>query len=269
VGDLAFPLPFDVISEMLGIPPEMTEQRDRIREVSGTLVRGLEPVVDPDVIRAIAAAQVEMGTLIDAMIARKKAEPGDDLLTLLIEAEDDGDTLSDEELGAQVALLFIAGHETTVNLIGNGLLALVRNPDQRHRLRAEPDLIENAVDELLRYDSPVQMTRRLPLQPIEVGGIAVEPGEFLLCSLASSNRDEAHFGPDAAELDLGRANAREHLAFGGGAHYCLGASLAKLEAQVAIGSLVDRFETVELAGAPVGNGRINLRGLDELALRLG
>ncbi len=266
VGDLAFPLPFEVISEMLGLPDT---DRDRIRRTSGTIVRALEPNFDPDVVRAIAEANTEMQAVIDGFITWKREHPADDLLTLLIDAEDDGDSLTDDELAAQVGLLFIAGHETTVNLIGNGLLALVRNPDQLARLRAEPDLVDNAVEEMLRFDAPVQFTRRIPLADLEVRGVPVAQGTFLMCGLASANRDEAHFGPDADRFDIARPNAHDHLAFGGGSHYCLGASLAKLEARIAIGRLVERFPTIELAGDPVYNGRINLRGLDELPLRLG
>lgn len=270
VGDLAFPLPFEVISEMLGMPEtsQGKEASARIRDVSGTLVRSLEPVVDPEVIRAIAAAGVEMQQLIDDTIDWKRQHPADDLLTLLIDAEHDGDSLSDDELSAQVGLLFIAGHETTVNLIGNGLLALLRHPDQLQRLRDQPELADNAIEELLRFESPVQFTRRITLEPLDVAGTTVEPGTFVMCGLASANRDEGHFGPDADRLDIGRSDAHDHLAFGGGAHYCLGAALARLEAQVAIGSLIERFGTVELAGEPVYNGRINLRGLDQLPLRL-
>ena len=264
VGGLAFPLPFDVISEMLGMPDT---DAVRVRDLSSTLVRSLEPVTDPDLVRRISLAGLEMTELLDEVIAWKRANPGDDLLTLLIDAEEDGDRLTDAELTSQVSLLFIAGHETTVNLIGNGLLALARHPEQRARLVEDPDLVTNAVDELLRYDAPVQMTRRIPLEPRDLHGVTLEPGSFVLCSLASANRDEDHFGPDAAELDLGRADAHDHLAFGGGVHYCLGASLAKLEAAVAIGALVERFPHYEVVGEPVYNGRINLRGLDELTLR--
>lgn len=270
ISNLAFPLPFDVISEMMGMPDtgQWKVSRDRIREVSGTLVRSLEPVVDPDLIRAIAAAGEEMFGLIDEAIQWKRANPADDLLSLLIHAEEDGDSLTDEELSAQVGLLFIAGHETTVNLIGNGLHALARHPDQTQRLRDQPDLIENAVEEFLRFDAPVQMTRRVNIEPITVEDTDIAPGTFVVCALASANRDEAHFGPAADQLDIGRANAHDHLSFGGGSHYCLGASLAKLEAQVAIGSVVQRFGTLDLAADPVYNGRINLRGLDELHLTL-
>ena len=265
IGDLAFPLPFAVISDMMGMPPSV--DIDQLREWSGTLVRSLEPLADPDMIRAIADAGENIRSLTADVIAWKRENPGDDLLSALIAADDEGDMLSDDELIDQVMLLYIAGHETTVNLIGNGVLALLRNPSELERLRAEPGLIVNAVEELLRYDPPVQMTRRITLRDVEVGGKVIEPGTFVACVIASANRDASQWGPQADVLDLGREGASGHLAFGGGHHYCLGAALARLEGQVAIGSLVQRFGSrLELAGDPVWNGRINLRGLDRLPL---
>ena len=177
--------------------------------------------------------------------------------------------LSDEELLEQLMLLYIAGHETTVNLIGNGTLALLRNRDQLAKLRADRSLDANAVEELLRYDAPVQMTRRITLTDVEVGGKTIPEGIFVVCGLASSNRDEARWGPTAGQLDIARPNAKEHLSFGGGAHYCLGAALARLEAQVAIGSLVRRFATIEPTAEPEWNGRLNLRGVEKLPLSVG
>ena len=177
--------------------------------------------------------------------------------------------LSDEELLEQLMLLYIAGHETTVNLIGNGTLALLRNRDQLAKLRADRSLDANAVEELLRYDAPVQMTRRVTLTEVEVGGKTIPAGIFVVCGLASSNRDEAHWGPTADQVDVARPTAKEHLSFGGGAHYCLGAALARLEAQVAIGSLVRRFSTIEPTAEPEWNGRLNLRGVEKLPLSVG
>ncbi|HZT66725.1 MAG TPA: cytochrome P450 [Acidimicrobiales bacterium] len=257
IGDLAFPLPFAVISEMLGMPDTDSVQ---LREWSGTLVRGLEPIVDPELINAIADAGDNMRNLCSEAIAWKRQNPADDLLTAMIAAEEAGDMLTDEELIEQVMLLYIAGHETTVNLIGNGTLALLRNPDQLRRLVEDPSLDVNAIEELLRYDPPVQMTRRITLQDVEVGGKTIGAGTFVACVIASANRDPAHWGPDADRLDLSRPNANHHLSFGGGAHYCLGAALARLEAQVAIGTLIRRFPGLELAGEPEWNGRMNLRG---------
>jgi cytochrome P450 len=261
IGDLAFPLPFQVITHMMGMPDTDTEQ---LREWSGLLVRSLEPILDPELLKQIASAAESMQGLIGDAITWKRTQPADDLLSALIAAEEEGDKLSDEELMAQVMLLYIAGHETTVNLIGNGSLALARNPEQYQRLRDDPSLIGNAIEELLRYDPPVQMTRRVTLAEVEVGGKTIEQGAFAALSLASANRDEAKWGPNAAEVDLGREGANQQLSFGGGHHYCLGAALARLEAQVAIGSLAARFSSLELAGEPVYNGRINLRGLDRL-----
>ena len=207
-----------------------------------------------------------MRELVLDVIKWKRDNLSDDLLSGLLAAEENGDMLSDEELLEQVMLLYIAGHETTVNLIGNGTLALLRNPDQLERLRADASLDGSAVEELLRYDSPVQMSRRITLREVEVGGKTIEEGVFVVCGLASSNRDEAHWGPSADRLDVGRPNAKEHLSFGGGAHYCLGAALARLEGQVAVGSLVRRFSTIEPTTEPEWNGRLNLRGLEKLPL---
>jgi cytochrome P450 len=257
VEALAFPLPFSVIAEMLGTPPA---DHDRIRQLSGTVVRSLEPVNDPELMQAIVAADEELSQLAAEMIAWKRANPADDLLTALIQAEDDGDALTDEELVAQTLLLYIAGHETTVNLIAGGALALLRHPDQLELLRANPGLVGNAVEEMLRYDSPVQASRRITLEPITVAGTTITAGEFVMVSLGSANRDERFWGPDADELRLDRENARQHVSFGAGPHHCLGASLARLEAAVAFERLVGRFPDLALAGDVEWNGRINLRG---------
>src|SRR5437016_3698933 len=224
ITDYAFPLPFAVISEMLGVP---STDGDRLRAWSGLIVRSLEPIVDTNLAIAIADASDHMYEYVGEMIERKRKEPADDLLSALIAAEEQGDVLTDDELQEQVLLLYVAGHETTVNLIGNGALALLKNRDQLERLRADPSLMPGAVEELLRYDSPVQMSRRITLRDVEVGGKTIEKGAFVVCGLASSNRDEAHWGPSADRLDIGRPNAKEHLSFGGGAHYCLGAALAR------------------------------------------
>jgi cytochrome P450 len=265
IETLAFPLPFRVISEMLGMPDTDTEQ---LREWSGLLVRSLEPVADPDLLRAIAKAGDAMGELVTDVITWKRAHPGNDLLSALITAEEHGDVLSDTELADQVGLLYIAGHETTVNLIGNGMLALLGHDRQRDRLRSEPGLAANAVDEFLRYDPPVQMTRRITLRDVVVGGKTIEAGSFVLLVLASANRDAHHFGPSAEELDIGRPEANQHLAFGGGVHYCLGAALARLEARLAFSTLMSRYPAMSLAGTPQWNGRINLRGLERLPVAL-
>jgi cytochrome P450 len=240
----------------------------RLRELSHTVVRSLEPVPDEETVRQIVAAEIELTQLASDAIAWKRANPADDLLTALINAEDSGDVLSDEELVAQVILLYVAGHETTVNLIGNGTLALLRDREQLDLWRDRPDLDDNAVEELLRFDSPVQMSRRVTLADYDVGGHTIPAGSFVIACLASANRDEQQFGADADRLRLDRDNARQHVSFGAGVHHCLGAALARLEGRVAVSSLIRRFPWIELAGEPQWNGRINLRGLAAFPVRV-
>jgi cytochrome P450 len=265
VDALAFPLPFAVIAEMMGTPPA---DHERIRQLSGTVVRSLEPVNDPALVEAISAADAELSEIAAEMIAWKRRNPADDLLTALINAEEDGDVLNDDELISQTLLLYIAGHETTVNLISGGTLALLRHPGQLALLRENPDLAGNAVEELLRYDSPVQASRRVTLEPVTVGGQEIPAGAFVMASLGSANRDEGYWGADAGELVLSRENARQHVSFGAGPHHCLGASLARLEATIALSRLVARFPGLAMAGEVTWNGRINLRGPAHLPVSL-
>jgi cytochrome P450 len=268
IADIAFPLPFSVISDLLGMP----EGQDRLelRTWSGTLVKTLDPIVSDEEFAAALEASDQMTVYLREVVAWKRTNPADDLLSALIAAEDAGDRLTEQELIDQVFLLFIAGHETTVNLIGNGTLALLRNRAQMERLVADPALDANAVDELLRYDPPVQDSRRITLTDVEIQGRTIPAHSFLLTALASANRDAAHFGPTADDLDLTRANAGQHVSFGGGVHHCLGAALARLEGQVAIGSLVRRYPRMELTADPlVYNGRFVLRGLTALPVTLG
>jgi len=267
IGDLAFPLPFAVISEMLGMPEG---DREQLRQWSHTLTQILDPILAETNLDAILEASDRMTEVVTAAIDWKRGRPDDDdLFNALLRAEDDGDVLSDRELIDNVMLLYLAGHETTVNLIGNGIHALLRNPVELRRLQDDPTLDTNAVEELLRYDSPVQFSRRVALQPMSVGGQPVEPGELVLTGLGAANHDPDKFGPDADSLDIGRSSAREHVSFGSGVHHCLGAVLARLEGQVAIGSFVRRFPDAEVAGDPQWNGRIILRGLDRLPVAVG
>jgi cytochrome P450 len=209
-----------------------------------------------------------MEGLICEAIAVKRQRPADDLLTALIHAEDSGDVLDEDELVAQVGLLFIAGHETTVNLVGNGTLALLRDREQLDAWRADPSLDENAVEELLRYDSPVQLTSRVTLDDYAAGGETIPRGSVVLASLGSANRDEDQYGEDADRVRLGRPNAKTHVSFSNGVHHCLGAALARLEGRVALSSLIRRFPDLDLDGEPVRNGRLNLRGVTELPVRV-
>ncbi|EWC60114.1 putative cytochrome P450 hydroxylase [Actinokineospora spheciospongiae] len=257
VEALAFPLPFTVINDMLGMP--LTDA-PRLRELTGLLVRSLEPMADPELAKRVGEADRELCELTAEAIEHKRAHPGDDLLTALIRAEHGGWVLSPDELVAQVVLLYVAGHETTVNLISNGAVALLRHPAQHAALKADPGLVGNAVEEMLRYDSPVQSSRRVTLRPAEVGGREIPAGTFAIASLASANRDERFWGPDADEFRVDRPNARHHVSFGAGPHHCLGAALARLEGRVAFDRLVRRFPDLALAGDVTWNGRINLRG---------
>lgn len=266
VDRLAFTLPFDVINLMLGMPEA---DKDKIKDWSGAIVKTLDPILTPEEVAAATVASIRMDAHIADVIEWKRSNLADDLLTRLIEAEEDGDRLTTKELAAQVALLFIAGHETTVNLIGTGLFELLRNPEQMSAWRADESLGTNAVDELLRYVSPVQMSRRVATADLEFQGQHIPARSFVLAILASANRDPDKWGPTANDLDLGREGAGQHLAFGSGSHYCLGASLAKLEAEVALQSFITRFPNATIDGVPAWNGRLNLRGLESLPLRVG
>jgi cytochrome P450 len=266
IGDLAFPLPFTVISEMLGMPDG---NRDEVRGWSHTLTKTLDPILTSEEVQAALAAADNMQTHVQDVLAWKREHPADDLLTGLLAAEDEGDRLTELELLDQVLLLYVAGHETTVNLIGNATLALLGYPDELARLRSDPGLDAGAVEELLRYDSPVQFSRRITTGDLDVGGTTVPTGTFILTCLGSANRDEARWGPTAEKLDLTRADAGQHMSFGNGIHHCLGSSLARTEAQIAIGTLVRRFPDLELAGEPERNARVVLRGLETLPVTVG
>ncbi|MGW7276550.1 cytochrome P450 [Streptomyces sp. NPDC054864] len=261
VESLAFPLPFTVISQMLGMPPTDTK---RMRYLTNVLMRSVEPTTDPEIMRAVESADAELFDLVGEAVAWKRDNPGDDLLSQLLAVEDHGDVLSHDELVAQVTMLYVAGHETTVNLLSGGTLALLRNRIQLELLRSKPELIENAVEELLRYDAPVHNSRRINLEPYHVGGFEIPPGSFILANLAGANRDEEFFGPDAEELRLDRENARKQLSLGGGIHHCLGAALARIEGRVAIGGLVGRFPDLALDGEVEWNGLLSLRGAARL-----
>jgi cytochrome P450 len=261
VDELAFPLPFQVISELLGMPEG---DREAIRNWSHALTKTLDPIISEEDMRAAFEASDAMTAYLDEVVPWKRAHPADDVLTGLVQAEEDGDVLSASELRDQIVLLFIAGHETTVNLIGNGMQALLAHPDQMQRWREDPSLDATAVDELLRYDAPVQLSRRIATTELEIDGHTIAPGTLVMTHLASANRDPAKWGPTADTVDLGRADASQHVSFGSGIHFCLGAALARLEGQVAMSSIIRRFPDLEQAGPAVSNGRITLRGLDSL-----
>jgi cytochrome P450 len=267
VDEFAFPLPVTVICELLGVP---RDDRDEFREWSATLVSSYGR-------ERVAEASRNMAAYLSALIADKRENPADDMLSALIQVRDSGDDgtggdrLSEVELVSMAFLLLVAGHETTVNLIGNGVLALLRNPDQLRALRADPGLLAGAVEEFLRFESPVNLaTFRYTVAPVRLGGVEIPAGEFVLVSLGAANRDSERFA-DADRLDVTRG-AGGHLAFGHGIHFCLGAPLARLEGQVAIGRLLDRFPDLALAVDPDElrwRDSTLLRGLESLPLRLG
>ncbi len=258
--DYAAPIPSTIIAEMLGIPPS---DQERFHRWSGDIVAASAGGIN--LLRGVPSAFRFLRYLKRA-IARKSVEPRDDLISALVQAEEASDRLSAEEVLAMVFLLVIAGHETTVNLIGNGTLALLQHPSELERLRAEPGLFRNAVEELLRFYSPVEVaTERYAREPIEFAAVTI-PKDALVCPvLASANRDESHF-PRPDELDLSRENNR-HLAFGDGIHFCLGASLARLEGRIALERLLSRCPALKLAVAPSEvrwRPGLHLRGLESL-----
>lgn len=267
ISDLAFPLPFTIISEMLGVP---TENRDELRDWSHALVKTLDPIISEDEIRAAFAAATSIQEHVTELIEQKRRKPDGGLISALLAAEDDGAVFDENELMDQVVLLYVAGHETTVNLIGNGLFALLSHPEQADRVRTDPEIEQNAVEEILRFDSPVQFSRRITLEPIEIDGHHIDAGSFVLTGLGAANRDPAKWGPTASELDVGRVGAAQHLSFGSGIHHCLGASLARLEAREVFGPLLRRFPNIALIDeTPDHNGRMVLRGLNRLPVSLG
>jgi cytochrome P450 len=265
IAGLAYPLPVLVICALLGVP---AAERARFRAWSAALAEGLEAASNPNpeaIARGDAAAE-EVTAFFREQVAERRAEPREDLLSGLVAARDGADRLGEEELLATCLLLFIAGHETTVNLIGNGTLALLRNPDQLAQLRAEPALIGTAVEELLRFDSPVQRTFRVAEQEVELGGARIARGERVMALLGAANRDPRRF-VDPDRLDLRRRDASQHLSFGGGIHYCVGAPLARLEAQLALGTLLRRLPDLRLLEeTPAWRPALVFRGLRRLEL---
>ncbi len=239
IEDFAFRLPVTIICDMLGIPEE---HREAFYSGSRDGGRLLDPVpMTPAEIAQANAGNMMAQMYFQQLFELRRREPGDDLTTQLVQAEEDGNKLTNEELTANIILLFGAGHETTVNLIGNGLLALHRNPDQLALLKANPSLMSNAIEEFLRYDSSVQLTGRVALEDIDdLGGKKIPKGESVLCLLGSANRDPAVYPDRPDRLDITRPNVRP-LSFGGGIHHCLGAQLARIEAEIAIATLLRRL----------------------------
>lgn len=244
---LAFPLPVTVILELLGVP---ASDRARLKHLSDAFAVFLGGGArEEGVVEAANSAIQELNAYFREVIARRRVEPGPDLISGLIAAEERGDVLSEAEMLATCTLVLVAGHETTTNLIGNGLLALLRHPEERARFVAEPDLLRTAIEELLRFDSPVQLTSRVVKEPVEIGGHALEPGSWVDIWLGSANRDPNAFR-DPDRLDLSRSEGR-HLGFGYGIHFCVGAPLARLEGQIALRTLFARYPRLQLTEEPL------------------
>jgi cytochrome P450 len=262
IRDLAHRLPVLVICDMLGIPED---HRAPFLVGSNVAGRVLDPVpMSREEFDRANTATMMGNAYFDQLCELRRREPQDDLTTELVKAEEAGDRLSTEELRANIGLLFGAGHETTTNLIGNGLLALHRSPDQWQRLKDDPALIPGAVDELLRFDSSVQMTGRVTTADVEVAGITLPAGESLVTLLGAANRDPAQY-PDPETLDVGRHNVRP-MSFGGGIHHCLGAQLARLEGELVFAALIERLPNLDLPekDTPAWRGTFTLRGLHKL-----
>ena len=267
IGGYAMPLTLTVISEMLGAP---IESREEMRAWAGVLVQAIDCKRDTAIYGPATEVAMRLVALFEGVLEERRASPRADLISELLQAHEQGDRLSEQELIVTATTLLLAGHETTVNLIGNGMLALLRHPDQLALLRAQPDLMPSAIEEFLRYEAPSQMASRVAPEEMELGGQVIGRGEILNLLLGSGNHDpEAFADPD--RLDIARASNR-HLAFGTGMHYCLGAPLARLEGQVAIETLLRRFPNARLSADPTRSPEwretISFRGLRSLWLTL-
>jgi cytochrome P450 len=270
IESLAYPLPLTMVCELLGVPREAHAD---VRRMSAGIARGL----DPDALLSAAElgdrtqAVHDFAAFFGDLVAQRREHPRDDLITALAQVEADGDVLSTQEMLGTLLILVVAGHETTVNLIGNGLLGLLRRPDQLALLRADPGLAGPAVEEMLRHDPPVHLTTRTARATTTVGGRTFAPGDAVIVLIGSANRDPDAF-PGAADLDLTRHTATprppRHLAFGRGLHYCIGASLARLEMEVVLRTVVDRVAGWELLADPHYRPNLVVRGMAELPVRL-
>ena len=256
---LAYPLPMIVIAEMVGVPPH---DMDRFEAWSNDIALVVEAGLRNRQIRRARQASDDLFEYFESIIEQRRRAPRDDLISALLAAEDAGDQLDHDELLAVLVLLLVAGNETTRNLIGNGTLALLKHPDQLRRLMADPSLAPSAIEELLRYDSPVQLDARIAREDVVLGGKRIRAGQRVIGVLGAANRDPAAFARPNT-LDIGR-HENHHLAFGRGIHHCLGSSLAVLEGRIAFAGMLERFSTMRLVAEPTRRNQIALRGLQEL-----
>ena len=255
IGDFAFALPVQVVCDMLGVPPD---DRGRLRDWAIIILGALEPVITAEQLATGNRAVEDFCDYLRTLLAARRKRPGDDLISTLLAGSPDGDTLTEEELLQNCIFLLNAGHETTTNLIGNGVAALLENPGQMDLLRGRPDLIETAVEEFLRYESSNQLGNRRATVDAEIGGMTLPAGTYIHLGIGAANRDPAEF-PDPDRLDITREPNR-HLAFGAGAHICAGNTLARIEGRVAISKLLARCPDLRPAGPPVRGGRARFRG---------
>ncbi len=265
VSDFAYPLPFTIICELLGIP---VHDQNQFRGWSEELISSMDPQLHapPELVRRQTEAIQKATAYLLELISERRENPSDDLLTALFRAEEAGDKLTDDELLSTVILLFAAGQETTVNLISNAVLALLTHPEQASLLRKQPSLARSAVEEILRWDAPTQMTQRVALEEIGIGGVTVKKGVPMVLILAAANRDEAQLS-DGEQFDISRPHI-PHLAFGFGAHFCLGAPLARLEGEIALSTLFSRFPDLRLADGVRRRDTLVMRGLAALPVKL-
>ncbi len=267
IGDFAAQIPIEVIGKLLGIP---RPERSPLRGWSVAILTGLEPKLSPQMLEAGNRAVTEFIAYLKDLIAARRRQPGDyesDVLTRLIQGEKDGEKLTDTELYHQCIFLLNAGHETTTNLIGNGLWALLDNPAELARLRGDPALVPSAVEEMLRYDGPIQLNNRRLLAPLALGGATLPAGTPITIGIGAANRDPAQF-PDPERFEVARKPNR-HIAFGQGDHVCVGMNVARMEGRIAFSRLLARFPRIELAGTPERDRRVRFRGFRRLALRVG
>ena len=261
--EYANPLPLIVIAEMVGVPHS---DRDLFKAWSVAVARTLEPTITAAQAEEAAEASFELGEYFDKVIEDRRIHPQDDLITVLIQAEEEGEKLSHAEVIAALQLILIAGHETTSNLLGNGMYALLLNPNQLEWLKDNPDQSEAATEELLRFDSPVAVNARTALEDIEIDGVTVKKGQSVILLQGSGNYDH-DFTSDPAELELKKGD-KGHLSFGRGIHYCLGAPLARLEGQIGFGRFLSEWSDIELVEQPIYKDHIVLRGLRSLRIRV-
>jgi len=260
IDELALPLSITVICHLLGLP---AEDQASFKAWGHDVIANLDPGSDRTAARSSRSSELALAAYLRELVRTRRADPDDSLLSFLVAAEEDGDRLSSAEVVSTAMLVLVAGFETTVNLIGNGVVALLREPDQWQRLLDDPALVPGAVEELLRYDSPVQIAFRIAAEDTAVGGAVIRKGEQVIVAIGGANRDPAVFDqPDRLRVD--RPNASRHLAFSSGIHRCLGAALAKLEARVALEELIRRYPRLELAGTPDRLPLLMLRGFEHI-----